>query len=67
MSKRALQKQFIDNGNVYCPRRGHDVESDVCACCTRRIDFRSDARPPYVTCEAERGTTLWPSGWRSGW
>ena len=67
MFKRPLQKQFIDHGSVYCPRRGRDVESDACASCKWRVEFRPDAKPGFVLCEAGRGASLWPSGWRSGW
>jgi hypothetical protein len=67
MFKRPLHKQIIDNGAVYCPRRGHDVESDVCACCQWRAEFRPDARPPFVTCEAAQSLPSSPSGWHSGW
>jgi hypothetical protein len=61
-----LQKQFIDNGKVHCPRRGHDVECDVCACCQWRAEFREDAKPPFVICEAQP-RLAYPSGWHSGW
>ena len=61
-----LQKRFIDNGTVYCPRRAHDVESDACASCRWQAEFRPDANPPFVTCETER-KLAYPSGWRSGW
>ena len=61
-----LQKQFIDHGQVYCPRRRHDVESDVCAGCAHRTDLREDARPPFVVCEVEPAR-FYPSAWRSGW
>ena len=61
-----LQKQFIDNGQVHCPRRGHDVECDVCAGCEYRAELREDARPPFVVCEVEP-IRLYPSAWRSGW
>jgi hypothetical protein len=66
MFRSPLQKQFIDAGRVYCPRRARDVESDVCACCRWRAEIREDAKPPYVICEAERKPVS-PSGWHSGW
>jgi hypothetical protein len=44
------QEHFIDNGHVFCPARGRDVEFDLCAGCgsLERVDL--DARPPSVTC-----------------
>ena len=63
---RYLQKQLIDNGNVYCPRRGRDVESDICAGCRYRAEYRAEARPPFVICEVDP-IRFWPSPWRSGW
>ena len=63
---RHLQKQFIDNGKVYCPRRGHDVECDVCLGCQYRAEFRQEATPPFVLCDVEP-VRVWPSAWRSGW
>ena len=44
------QEHFIDNGHVFCPTRGRDVEFDLCAGCgsLERVDL--DARPPSVTC-----------------
>jgi len=43
-------EHYVDRGSVHCPRRGRDVEVDLCAGCEwmTRIDLQ--AKPPFVRC-----------------
>jgi hypothetical protein len=41
---------FIDNGKVWCPVRGRDVESDLCAGCRSREAIELDGERPFVRC-----------------
>jgi len=48
---RPSHEHFIDNGKVWCPVRGRDVETDVCAGCRSLEAIELDGERPYVRCE----------------
>lgn len=48
---RPSHEHFIDNGKVWCPVRGADVEVDRCAGCRSLEAIEFDGEPPYVRCE----------------
>lgn len=48
--ERRAQARFIDDGHVFCPARGHDVEFDLCAGCASLVDLELDAEQPCVRC-----------------
>jgi hypothetical protein len=50
---RPTREHFIDNGRAWCPVRGRDVESDVCAACRSLERIELDCERPYVRCAAE--------------
>ena len=45
-------EHYVDNGCVSCPRRGRDVEVDLCAGCEWLSAIDLQAKPPFVRCEA---------------
>jgi hypothetical protein len=48
---RPSREHFIDNGKVWCPVRGRDVETDVCAGCRSLEAIDLDGERPCVRCE----------------
>jgi hypothetical protein len=44
--------RYVHMGSVHCPRRGRDVEIDVCAGCESLADINLVCPQPYVRCEA---------------
>jgi hypothetical protein len=47
------ERHLVDDGVVFCPVRGHDVECDLCAGCRLLAEIKLDATPPFVCCRAE--------------
>lgn len=47
------ERHLVDDGRVFCPSRGHDVDFDLCAGCRQLIEIQLGATPPYVRCAAE--------------
>ena len=43
-------EHYVDSGSVNCPRRGRDVEVDLCAGCEWMTDIDLQAKPPFVRC-----------------
>ena len=43
-------EHYVDRGSVSCPRRGGDVEVDLCAGCERMTTIDLQAKPPFVRC-----------------
>ena len=43
-------QHYVDNGCVSCPRRGRDVEVDLCAGCESMTSIELQAKPPFVRC-----------------
>jgi hypothetical protein len=43
-------EHYVDRGSVSCPRRGRDVEVDLCAGCERMTTIDLQAKPPFVRC-----------------
>ena len=48
---RPSHDHFIDNGKVWCPVRGRDVELDLCSGCRSLDAIEVDGEAPYVRCE----------------
>lgn len=48
---RPSHEHFIDNGKVWCPVRGRDVEIDLCAGCRSLEGIEFDGKRPTVRCE----------------
>jgi hypothetical protein len=46
------ERYLIDDGRVFCPVRGHDIEVDLCAGCRLLAELKPDATPPFVRCRA---------------
>jgi hypothetical protein len=44
-------EHYVDRGCVSCPRRGRDVEVDLCAGCEWMTKIDLHAKPPFVRCE----------------
>ena len=44
-------EHYVDSGSVNCPRRGRDVEVDLCAGCHWMTDIDLQAKPPFVRCQ----------------
>jgi len=44
-------QHYVDGGCVSCPRRGRDVEVDLCAGCEWMTSIELQAKPPFVRCE----------------
>jgi hypothetical protein len=44
-------EHYVDDGRVSCPRRGRDVEVDLCAGCEWMIRIDLEAKPAFVRCE----------------
>jgi len=42
---------FIDQGKVWCPVRGRDVDFDLCAGCHSLDEIELDGERPHVRCE----------------
>jgi len=51
-------ERYIDSGSVNCPRRGRDVEADLCAGCEWMTSVDLQAKPPFVRC---RPAPVFPS------
>jgi hypothetical protein len=51
-------QHFIDNGHVFCPTRGRDVDFDLCAGCASLEAIDLEAKPPFVRC-----APLAPGAW----
>ena len=51
-------QHYIDNGHVFCPTRGRDVDFDLCAGCRSLEEINLDAAPAYVRC-----APLAPGAW----
>jgi len=47
------ERRYIHEGRVFCPRRGRDVEFDLCAGCALATDIQPDLEMPYVRCRPE--------------
>jgi hypothetical protein len=45
-------EHYVDGGSVSCPRRGRDVEVDLCAGCEWMSAIDLQAEPPFVRCQA---------------
>ena len=43
-------EHYVDRGCVSCPRRGRDVEVDLCAGCQWMTSIDLEAKPPFVRC-----------------
>ncbi|HVJ24093.1 MAG TPA: hypothetical protein VM756_09180 [Burkholderiales bacterium] len=43
-------ERYVDSGSVSCPRRGRDVEIDLCAGCQWMTTIDLQAKPPFVRC-----------------
>jgi len=43
-------EHYVDRGLVSCPRRGRDVEVDMCAGCEWMTEIDLRAVPPFVRC-----------------
>jgi len=43
-------EHYVDRGCVHCPRRGRDVEVDLCAGCEWMTKIDLQAKPPFVRC-----------------
>ena len=41
---------YVDRGCVSCPRRGRDVEVDLCAGCEYMTSIDLQAKPAFVRC-----------------
>ena len=50
---RPTRDHFIDEGNVWCPVRGSNVEFDLCAGCRSLERIELDCERPYVRCSPE--------------
>jgi hypothetical protein len=50
---RPAGEHFIDDGHLWCPVRGHDVEFDLCAGCRALEAIELEAERPYVRCAPE--------------
>jgi hypothetical protein len=48
------ERHYIQDGRVFCPQRGRDVDFDFCAGCERASDIQPDLEFPYVRCRPER-------------
>lgn len=48
---RPTHEHFVDNGKVWCPVRGRDVELDLCAGCRSLEAIELDGEHPLVRCE----------------
>ena len=55
---RAQREHFIDNGRVWCPVRGHDVDFDLCAGCRSLEALDLDGECPSVRCAPEAPRTF---------
>ena len=44
-------EHYVDGGSVSCPRRGRDVEIDLCAGCQYMTRIDLQAKPPFVRCQ----------------
>lgn len=56
-------EHYVDGGCVSCPRRGHDVEVDLCAGCQWMTEIDLQAKPPFVRCEAGPAPVLQMRAW----
>jgi len=43
-------EHYVDGGSVSCPRRGRDVEVDLCAGCEWMTTLDLEAKPAFVRC-----------------
>ncbi len=50
---RPAREHFIDEGRVWCPSRGRDVEFDLCAGCRSLEAIELAGERPYVRCAPE--------------
>ncbi len=53
-SGRTSDEHLIDDGRVFCPVRGQDVEFDFCAGCEWATGIDLRAEPPVVRCRPQR-------------
>lgn len=47
------RKHFIEDGHVWCPVRGRDVEIDLCMACRSLEVMHLDGEQPHVRCAPE--------------
>lgn len=50
----AMDRHVIDDGRVFCPRRGGDIDVDRCASCECLVAFDDTSSPPVVRCRPDR-------------
>jgi hypothetical protein len=53
MFRTNTEEHFIDEGRVYCPVRGRDVEFDLCASCRWVASIDMQGRAAVVRCRPE--------------
>jgi hypothetical protein len=58
--RRAPLQLFIDHDQVYCPVRGKDTDTEVCAACPSLTKIDEAARPPFLRCRPEPVRSITP-------
>ena len=61
MFRSKSDQRVVDGGCVPCPRRGTDVEMDVCIACRWLVEIDDKSAVPVVRCAPRR---LLPADWR---
>ena len=63
MFRPSPDEHLIDDGRVFCPVRGRDVEFDLCAGCEWETSVDLKAKPPVVRCRPEATPTWFTRPW----
>ena len=51
-----LGRVYLAGGHVYCARRRDDCDVSQCLGCESLKELNKQSSPPYVVCDAVRGT-----------